>query len=112
MSGLASSVKERQWRGRMGRFERSGRSVAEFCRREGVSTVTFYQWRKRLAASENAGKRPGRFVPMQVVAAAGVVVQLPGGTRLELPAADRQTLRLAIGLLARADARRAGGGSC
>jgi hypothetical protein len=33
----------------MTRFQEARQSVAEFCRKEGVSAPTFYQWRKRLA---------------------------------------------------------------
>jgi hypothetical protein len=47
-----------------------------------------------------------------LVSSAGVVVQLPGGTRLEVPISDPQALRLVIDALARADAERAGGGPC
>jgi hypothetical protein len=33
----------------MGRFARSGLTVARFCEQEGVSTASFYGWRRRLA---------------------------------------------------------------
>jgi transposase-like protein len=54
-----------QWRERMERQRESGLSIAEFCRREGVSAVTFYTWKRKLqdealvrsAAAESA---PGR----------------------------------------------------
>jgi hypothetical protein len=35
-------------------------------------------------------------------------VQLPGGTQLVVPTSDAESLRLVIGLLARADAERLG----
>jgi len=38
---------------------RSGLSISEFCRREGVSQTSFYYWRKKLAGSNSAS--PGRF---------------------------------------------------
>jgi len=40
-----------QWRSVLARAARSELSVAEFCRREGVSTASFYTWRKRLGAA-------------------------------------------------------------
>ena len=84
MASSSDSRKVREWRRRMTRFEEAQQSVAEFCRREGVSAPSFYQWRKRLAqrarlAEEAAGFRP---------------------------------VRLVIKMLARADAPRAGGGPC
>jgi transposase-like protein len=51
-----------QWRKRLQPRESSDGTVAEFCRREGVSQAAFYQWRKKLrtgSASETgeAGRR-------------------------------------------------------
>ena len=40
-----------QWQALLARSARSGLSVAEFCRRESVSTASFYTWRKRLGAA-------------------------------------------------------------
>jgi hypothetical protein len=36
---------EAQWRSLLGRFSDSGLSVSVFCRREAVSTASFYRWR-------------------------------------------------------------------
>jgi hypothetical protein len=112
MAGSVDSRKVREWQRRLGRFQQARQSVAEFCRKEGVSVPSFYQWRKRLAlqprpAGEAAGFRPVRLVP-----SASVAVQLPGGTQLQVPTSDRQALRLVIDRLARSDALRAGGGTC
>jgi hypothetical protein len=106
-----------QWQRRIERFNERLRSVAEFCRTEGVSQASFYQWRKRLAAATaqevgQASAAPGGFVAVRLVNSANVSVELPGGTRLQIPTSDAQTLRLAIETLAEADARRAGGVSC
>lgn len=40
-----------QWQSLLARAARSDLSVAEFCRREGLSTASFYTWRKRLGAA-------------------------------------------------------------
>jgi hypothetical protein len=36
---------EAQWRSLLSRFSGSGLSVSAFCRREAVSTASFYRWR-------------------------------------------------------------------
>jgi len=118
MAGSLDSQKVRQWRRRMERFHQGRQSVTEFCRTEGVSAPSFYQWRKRLARQPRATEEASGFRAVRLagtnaaLVAAGVVVQLPGGTRLEVPISDPQVLRLVIDALARADAERGGGGPC
>lgn len=116
MAGSLDSRKVREWKRRMARFRELRQSVAEFCRKEGVSAPSFYQWRKRLARRSgqgkgNAAEATARFTPVRLVRSVGVAVRLPGGTRLHVPT-DAETLRLVIDTLARADARHAGGGPC
>ena len=41
---------EHTWRLRLRRQATGGLSIGEFCRREEVSTASFYAWRRRLAA--------------------------------------------------------------
>jgi hypothetical protein len=49
MAGLGKSKwvrrNEAQWRSLLSRFSDSGLSVSVFCRREAVSTASFYRWR-------------------------------------------------------------------
>jgi transposase-like protein len=98
------------WRKRWERFESSSLTVAEFCRREGVSQPNFYQWRKRL------GRERGPAAPLRVpkagvparprtaasggqagfvelaLACPGVVeLELPNGVRVRVPA-DREAV--------------------
>jgi putative transposase len=40
-----------QWQALLARAASSGLSVSAFCRREGISSASFYQWRKRLAGA-------------------------------------------------------------
>jgi hypothetical protein len=48
--GRAGSAELRtEWRARLARQATSGLSVAEFCRREGISAASYYHWRSRLA---------------------------------------------------------------
>jgi transposase-like protein len=120
--------KAAEWRERFDRFHRSGTSVAQFCRDEGISAPSFYNWRRKLGrkAAARAGSfrngvvaaepRRGSFVPVRVLGGLSVdgqmTAQLPGGTRLQIPLADPQTIQIAIAALVRADAERAGGVSC
>ena len=50
-----------QWRSVLARAACSDLSVAEFCRREGVTTARFSTWRKRLGAA--AGQVPPAAAP-------------------------------------------------
>lgn len=94
--------KEEVWRLRVQRFLQSGLTVVAFCRREGVSTPSFYLWRKRLGLQPRpatAQRRPPRpplaFLPV-TLRAAGVEVLLPNGARVLLPPGDADALRVAI----------------
>ena len=48
MAKRFDGVKREVWQKRIGKFERSGLTVAEFCRREHVSEASFYYWAKRI----------------------------------------------------------------
>lgn len=118
MGHKQSSGAEAVWLERLARFGRSGMTVAEFCRCEGVSDPSFYQWRKRLQQGGGRGKRTGRqecarpgveqtgdFLPVHVVGLATVEIELPNGIRIRVPAANAEALRTAI--LSAGDACRA-----
>ena len=45
---------EKQWIEILKRFESSGQSVRDFCRREGVASSSFQRWRKRLGSVASA----------------------------------------------------------
>ena len=103
---MRGSNKSAVWRERLRRYARSGLTVAEFCRREGVSVPSFYQWRRRLAdASPVAGstrspRGPGSdataaFQQVLLGGAGVVAIELPSGIRVELPA-DRLPLVRAV----------------
>ena len=74
------------WAERLAKQQRSGWSIAEFCRRERISPPSFYSWRKRLERDERA-----LFVPVELSRAGepsafGVQIELPGGALVILPA--------------------------
>ena len=111
MARSSSGRKAQEWRRRLRRFVKSRQSIAAFCQQEGVSPPTFYLWRKRLAEAGSqrpAAASPAGFRPVRILPAAGVSVQLPGGTQLLVPTADAESLRLVIETVARADAEREG----
>ena len=65
------------WRGVFDRWEGSGMTVGEFCRREGVSEWSFYRWRKRIQEEsgrncrkgirEESGRKGNLFAPVVIV---------------------------------------------
>lgn len=81
------------WRERLRRYASSSLTVAEFCRREGVSVPNFYYWRRRLADGPSNQPSPQRslqaapaFQPLLLTGGGMVTVELAGGVRIELPA--------------------------
>ena len=127
MARGCDAAKARVWRERFLRFNDGGMTIAEFCGDEGVSTASFYAWRRKLATLHQATqhqttrdrspqrkkkrqkKRPkekvagrGAFEPL-TIAAAAVVIRLPGGILIEVPANSEHALRAIVGQLMRAD---------
>ena len=125
MSGSSDRTKFVVWRERLERFPRSGLTVVGFCVREGVSAASFYHWRKKLRPAgrqrrvtdghpldppgPSGGGSPFRRVAV-VPAVSGMVgpvpavcIQLPGGTRMEVSAADLDSLRAVVAEVMRAD---------
>ena len=105
------------WGERLRRYEQAGQTVAEFCRRESVSVPSFYQWRKRLAPSmgqpsKSATRRDAQapvFQQVMLTSGAVVVVELPSGVRVELPAQQVQLVRAVVVELLEAEAGRPSG---
>lgn len=76
------NMRERTWRERLARQAAGRLSVAVFCRREGVSTASFYYWRQRLR--ESAAGTP-RFVPVRVTVPTAVEIVLGNGRVVRVP---------------------------
>ncbi len=55
MSCGSNSSKVQQWMDRVERYRQSGQTVSEFCRKEGISTPSFYQWKRKLASRPDNG---------------------------------------------------------
>ena len=41
------------WRKRIDRQQRSGQTVAQFCRQEGVTTPSYYHWKRKLLSEQS-----------------------------------------------------------
>ena len=109
MGRKQSSGAEAVWQERLARFERGNLTVSKFCRREGVSTASFYRWRKRLeqrgrelgrveqtGLGVSGGDVRGRFLPVNVAGLNLVEIELPDGIKVRVPATDAEVLRTAI----------------
>lgn len=66
--------KTEEWSARLSRHD-PRESVTTFCRREGVSTASFYYWRRRVGS---------RFVEVNVTTKTPLVVEV-GGARIDVP---------------------------
>ena len=95
--------KNDQWRERIAEQERSGLSVKQFCKEQGLTEYSFYAWRKRLQETGPmrfalVDRRPAR--PQQRAAEAVLELVLENGERLRIGAgADAATLRIVLDVL-------------
>jgi len=107
--GRKANQAEATWRGRMARFQRGTLTVAEFCRREGVSEPSFYTWRKRLGSVPKPKGRPKQsrgtshsksasrlFVPVTVASSPVAEIEFPNGVRVRVPATNLEAMRVAV----------------
>lgn len=97
MHGRTHGNVRQRWTDLLNRFDESGLTVAEFCKRERCSAASFYQWRRKLLGQKSRRSSGRTFVPIKIADAgdrsfspqATVSLDLPGGVRLriEVPAA-------------------------
>ena len=96
--------KAEEWAERIAAQQRSGISVKQFCKEQGVSEYSFYTWRKRLkeggpvrfALVERRARRPER------TAEPALELMLASGERLRIgPDVDTGTLRSVLDVLRR-----------
>ncbi len=81
--------KRDKWQSWLSEHAASSISVAEFCKRKGVSANSFYNWRRKLRATDS---RPDAFVPVSVVSSGMIEFELPGGSVMRIPS-DGRSLR-------------------
>ena len=87
-ASITNIQRAEQWRAHIAQQAGSGKSVAAFCREQGIATPTFYWWRNRLARQESgAAPRPAAATPFLDLGAMPVATQSDGSLsiRLELP---------------------------
>jgi hypothetical protein len=98
----AANLKADEWAERIAAQQRSGRSVKEFCKAQGLTECSFYAWRKRLRESgpvrfalvERGARRQER------TAESVVELVLASGERLRIaPGVDITTLRTVLDAL-------------
>lgn len=101
-------VKCQQWTERLERFAKSGRTVSEFCRTEGMSAASFYQWKRKLGSVDRNNKKlgkhgrrrkPSTFKRLHVSppnVSSGVSIRLPDGIVMDL-GSDLLTIEKIIG---------------
>ena len=94
-----SNPKANEWAERIAAQRRSGTSVKQFCKEQGLTEYSFYAWRKRLqekgpmrfALVERSARRQER------TAEAGLELVLANGERLRIgPGVDIPTLRTVL----------------
>lgn len=97
MNRMGNPQRVEVWRKRLVKQAAGPWSVAEFCRREGVSQPAFYLWRKRLGNSPRPARRETatprqapevEFLSLELpdsLLAAGVRIDLPSGAVVQLP---------------------------
>jgi len=84
---------ESDWQEIQARFAASGRSLAAFCRAEGISRSTFELWRRKLRSKKPSPKSPRKtsreFVEVTPVSAPAI-----GGWTIEIELPDGRLARL------------------
>ena len=89
-SDRRTDARDEYWRERIAAQERSGRSVQQFCKEQGLNYPSFYYWRKRLRQ-----KTPVRFA---LVETAGALQHNSSEQCLELVLPTGERLRIGAGV--------------
>lgn len=97
-------AREQFWRDLVARQQRSGQSIAAFCRAHGLSKPFFFSWRKLLRLRCDAPA--SFFVPVQIdlpaplARAVPVEIVLRGGACIQVRSdCDRQMLQIVLAVL-------------
>jgi hypothetical protein len=106
MARVRDLAKREQWKGRLAEFERGELTVADFCRRLGVSTAAFYRWKRELG-QQRAGSAPApgkqgadaQFIPIGISVQPSIEVQLIGGARIFVPCHEHGAIHVVLDAL-------------
>ena len=96
--------REQHWRGLLGEWQESGRTIYAFCKQRDLQKTTFYYWQRKLGFARPDSASPltpsppsaptTSFVPLTLVAEPMGEIVLPAGTVLKLPlASDIESIR-------------------
>ena len=89
-SAKIAGARDEYWREKIATQERSGRSVQQFCKEQGLNNPSFYYWRKRLRQ-----QAPVRFA---LVETAGAPQPKSSEHCLELVLPTGERLRIGVGV--------------
>jgi transposase-like protein len=87
-ASITHTQRTEQWRAHIAQQAGSGKSVAAFCREQGIATQTFYWWRSQLTRQEaGAAPRLAAAIPFLDLGAMPAATQGDGSLsiRLDLP---------------------------
>jgi hypothetical protein len=92
-----------EWQRRLARYEGTGLTAAEFCKRERVTVSLMKYWRRQVEITSLRSPAPAKpepqaavFAPVEVIPRRWIVVRFPGGASLEIPDDRIDLVRLAI----------------
>ena len=92
--------REQHWRGLLGEWQESGRTIYAFCKQRDLQKTTFYYWQRKLgfartgSTPSSPSHRSTTFVPLTLVAEPMGEIVLPAGPVLKLPlASDVESIR-------------------
>jgi transposase-like protein len=95
-TAVKGTAKSEQWRERIGEQERSGLSVRQFCRGQGLNEHSFYAWRRRLRdggpvrfALVERGENPETVGELELILSTGERLRISGEV-------DAKTLRTVL----------------
>lgn len=95
--------RRRRWQLVVRRFERSGLSVAEFCKAESVSAWSLYDWRRKLGGGsrvrQSGDAKDAGFVDVGAVRAPRVDERIAAAPSLEVPVGLELRIDLGGGLV-------------
>ena len=98
----STTPKADQWAERIAAQQRSGVSVKQFCKEQGLTEYSFYAWRKRLQQTGAVRFALVDRSPRREERATEAVLELllPSGERLRIsPGVDAVTLRVVLDVL-------------
>ncbi len=87
-----------QWASWLVEQRGSGKSIALFCQKKGVSENSFYCWRRKLDEGSEQGGPSNPFVALSVVGGEQVQIDMPCGATIRVPS-DESLIRQVLSIL-------------